>query len=96
MTFGRFLLLILVLLAGFAFGVWRGHIEVPPQWNPWAPLDIQATPNLLTPLKLRRLQEDRSLCEQALATSNLTYVAVPDSTPQAGCPVENAVRVNRS
>lgn len=96
MTFGRFFLLLLVLLAGFAFGVWRGHIDVPPQWNPWAPLDIQATPNLLTPLKLRRLQEDRSLCEQALATSDLTYVAVPDSTPEAGCPVENAVRVNRS
>jgi len=96
MTFGRFFLLVLLLLAGFAYGVWRGHIDVPPQWNPWAPLDIQLEPNVLTPYKLRRLQEDRSLCEQALATSDLDYVAVPDSTPQAGCPVENAVRVRGS
>lgn len=88
--------MVLLLLAGFAYGVWRGHIEVPPQWNPWAPLDIQLEPNVLTPYKLRRLQEDRSLCEQALATSDLDYVAVPDSTPQAGCPVENAVRVRGS
>ena len=88
--------MVLLLLAGFAYGVWRGHIDVPPQWNPWAPLDIQLEPNVLTPYKLRRLQEDRSLCEQALATSDLDYVAVPDSTPQAGCPVENAVRVRGS
>ncbi|WP_312921819.1 extensin-like domain-containing protein [Stutzerimonas nitrititolerans] len=96
MTFGRFFLLSLLLLAGFAYGVWRGHIDVPPQWNPWAPLDIRLAPNFLTTYKLRRLQDDRDLCEQALATSDLDYVAVPDSTPQAGCPVENAVRVRAS
>lgn len=96
MTFGRYFLLSLLLLAGFAYGVWRGHIDVPPQWNPWAPLDIRLAPNFLTTYKLRRLQGDRDLCEQALATSDLDYVAVPDSTPQAGCPVENAVRVRAS
>ena len=96
MTFGRFFLLSLLLLAGFAYGVWRGHIDVRPQWNPWAPLDIRLAPNFLTTYKLRRLQDDRDLCEQALATSDLDYVAVPDSTPQAGCPVENAVRVRAS
>jgi len=96
MTFGRFFLLSLLLLAGFAYGVWRGHIDVPPQWNPWAPLDIRLAPSFLTTYKLRRLQDDRDLCEQALATSDLDYVAVPDSTPQAGCPVENAVRVRAS
>ncbi|MBA1234590.1 extensin-like domain-containing protein [Stutzerimonas nitrititolerans] len=96
MTFGRFFLLSLLLLAGFAYGVWRGHIDVPSQWNPWAPLDIRLAPNFLTTYKLRRLQDDRDLCEQALATSDLDYVAVPDSTPQAGCPVENAVRVRAS
>src|SRR5690606_22334868 len=96
MTFGRFFLLVLLLLAGFAYGVWRGHIDVPAQWNPWAPLDIQLEPNVRTPYKLRRLQEDRRHCEQAWASSGLDYVAVPDSTPQAGCPVENAVRVRGS
>jgi hypothetical protein len=96
MTFGRFLLLLLLVLGGFVYAVWRGHVDVPPKWNPLAPLDIREAPNLLTSFKLRRLQEDRELCELALATSELTYVAVPDSTPQAGCPVENAVRVTGS
>lgn len=96
MTGGRFFLLLIALLAGFAYAVWRGHVDVPGKWNPWAPLDIQDTPNMLTPFKLKRLQDDRSLCEQALTTSDLNYVAVPDSTPQAGCPVENAVRIRGS
>lgn len=96
MTFGRFFLLLLVLLAGFALAVRQELIEVPPRWNPWAPLDIREPPNLLTPLKLRRLQQDRTLCEQALATAPLRYAAVPDSTPEPGCPVENSVRVQGS
>ncbi len=96
MTFGRFFLLLLLLLAGFALAVRQELIDIPPRWNPWAPLDIREPPNLLTPLKLRRLQQDRTLCEQALATAPLRYSAVPDSTPEPGCPVENSVRVQGS
>ena len=96
MTSGRFLLLLLLLLAGFVLAVRQQLIEIPPRWNPWAPLDIREPPNLLTPLKLRRLQQDRTLCEQALGTAPLRYVVVPDSTPEPGCPVENSVRVQGS
>lgn len=84
---------LLLALAGAGYALWRGTISLPPQWNPWAPLDLRLPPNALTDFKLRRLQNDRSLCEQALATSGLRYVSVPDATPQAGCPVENSVRV---
>ena len=96
MTFGRFFLVLLMLLAGFVLAVRQELIDIPPRWNPWAPLDIREPPNLLTSLKLRRLQQDRSLCEQALATAPLRYTAVPDSTPEPGCPVENSVRVQGS
>ncbi|MGA6096552.1 extensin family protein [Stutzerimonas marianensis] len=96
MTVGRFFLLLLILGAGFVYAVWRGHVDVPGKWNPWAPLDLREAPNLLTPFKLERLQHSRVLCEQALASSALDYVALPDSTPQAGCPVENAVRIRGS
>jgi len=68
MTLGRVFLLLLVALAGFAYAVWRGHVDVPAKWNPWAPLDIREAPNLLTSFKLQRLQQDRALCEQALKT----------------------------
>ncbi|TLX55439.1 extensin [Stutzerimonas nosocomialis] len=96
MTFGRFFLLLILAGAGFAFAVWRQYVDIPPRWNPWAPLNVREAPNLLTPFKLRRLQQDRSLCEQALGSSTLRYVAVPDSTPEPGCPVENSVRVQGS
>jgi len=96
MTFGRLILLLLLILAGFAYAVWRGVVDVPRQWNPWALLDIRESPNLLTPYQLRRVQGDRRLCEQALKTSDLSYSAVPDNTEQRGCPIENAVRINGS
>ena len=39
-------LLVLVLIIGTgAVSVWRGWISLPPQWNPWAPLDVKAAPN---------------------------------------------------
>lgn len=97
MTFGRFLMLVLLLaLAGAAFAIWRGHLVVPDRWNPWAPLDLREPPNMLTSIKLRRLQKDRRLCDQALATSQLNYQAVPDSRPEPTCPLENTVRVRDS
>ena len=61
MTFGRFFLVLLMLLAGFVLAVRQELIDIPPRWNPWAPLDIREPPNLLTSLKLRRLQQDRPL-----------------------------------
>ncbi|WP_313518578.1 extensin family protein, partial [Pseudomonas sp.] len=90
----RFLLLLLILAAPVV-AVWRGWWDVPPQWNPWAPLDVRLAPNLLTPLKLMRLQQNRVLCAQALQTSTLRYTAVADGQV-SGCPIENAVRVQGS
>lgn len=90
------MLFMLVLAAGLAFAVWQQHLELAPRWNPWAPLDLREPPNLLTSFKLRRLRENRALCEQALASAPLRYAAVPDSTPVSGCPVENSVRVQGS
>lgn len=96
MTFGRFFLLLVLALAGFIYAVWSDRVEIPPRWDPWAPLDIRQPPNLLTSFKLRRLQHDRGLCEQVLASSSLRYTAVPDSEPAAGCPLQNSVRVQGS
>ncbi|PZP22410.1 extensin family protein [Pseudomonas kuykendallii] len=91
----RKFLLLLLILAAPVVAIWRGWWDVPPQWNPWAPLDVRLAPNLLTPLKLMRLQQDRELCAQALQSSALRYSAVADG-PVSGCPIENAVRVQAS
>ncbi len=90
---GRLLFLSLLLGASLLMALWRGWLEVAPRFNPWAPLDVRETPNLLTPFKLWRLGDDRELCDLALATSGLRFTRLADSAPHPGCPVENAVRI---
>lgn len=84
----------LLLLAGvFAVGVWRGWVPLPAEWNPWAPLDVRAKPNLLTRFKLGRLQDDPALCDQVLKTSGLRVSHQADSPADATCPLRNVLRV---
>lgn len=89
----RALLFFLMVCTGVALAVWRGWIDVPVQWNPWAPLDVHAEPNVLTSYKLSRLQNDPALCDQVLATSGLRFSRQADSAPDARCPLMNTLRV---
>jgi hypothetical protein len=90
---GRWIALtVLLLIGGAVVSVWRGWLEVPPQWNPWAPLDVKAAPNWLTGYKLMRLRSDRQLCAQALSSSDLRVTRQSDS-PDAKCPLIGALRV---
>ncbi|VVM51625.1 hypothetical protein PS619_00820 [Pseudomonas fluorescens] len=84
--------LVLLLIGGAAVSVWRGWLEVPPQWNPWAPLDVKAAPNWLTGYKLMRLRSDPELCTQALSSSDLRVTRQSDS-PDAKCPLIGVLRV---
>jgi hypothetical protein len=86
-------LVVLLGCAGAVFSVWRGWLDVPPRWNPWAPLDVRDEPNLLTTYKLWRLQDDPALCDQALSTSSLRFSHQADSAPDAKCPLTNTLRV---
>ncbi|MGF7163061.1 hypothetical protein FHS85_004719 [Rhodoligotrophos appendicifer] len=93
----RFLFFALLVILGlFAWLAWRGDLVVPPEWNPWAPLDIQAEPNLLTPFKLRKVRGDPGLCRAALLTSDFDFVPAPDRSSDTGCGVSNAVEVTES
>ncbi len=83
-----------VLLAPPVGQGWR--LELPPRWNPWAPLDVREAPNLMTRFKVSRMQGHPELCRQALASSPLRYAALPDSAPIAGCPLSNSVRISAS
>ncbi|MFL7964832.1 extensin family protein [Pseudomonas kielensis] len=92
----RFLkaLAIVALLVGVAvLAVWRGWLSLPPQWNPWAPLDVNLAPNLLTRYKLMALRNDPQLCDQALATSGLRTARQADSGANTSCPLTNVLRV---
>ncbi len=97
MTIARLILLcVLLALVGFGLAVWQGVYRVPPAWNPWAPLDVQQPPNLLTGHKLRRLQDDPALCRLALDSAELRYTPMPDSLPDPTCPLTNTVRIEAS
>ena len=73
--------LVLLLCGVLPLAVHQHWIYLPPRWDPWAPLDITAQPNLLTPFKLWRLKENPALCRQALDSSPLNYTPLADSAP---------------
>ena len=82
-----------LLLGVFVLGVWRGWVPMPAEWNPWAPLDVRANPNLLTRYKLSRLQDDPALCDQVLKTSGLRVSRQADTAADPACPLRNVLRV---
>lgn len=91
---GSTLFLLLILIgAAVAVSIWRGWLPVADRWNPWAPLNVRDEPNVITPFKLWRLQEDPALCEAALHTSTLRYTHQADSAADAKCPLSNTLRI---
>lgn len=72
-----------------AAGLWR----VPERWNPWAPLAIEAAPNLLTRYKLQRLARAPQRCLAVLRGTAWRFEPLPDTSPEPGCSLRNAVRV---
>lgn len=88
-----FIALLLFMFVLVPLAVYQRWLDLPPRWDPWAPLDIRAQPSLLTPFKLWRLKKDPDLCRQALDSSPLRYMALADSEPQANCTLQNTVRV---
>ncbi len=89
-------LLLLLLAALLAWALGSQRLVPPPAWNPWAPLDVEAAPNLLTRFKLQRASADRETCRAILAGTGLRAVAVADRETGPGCGFDNAFRIERS
>ncbi|MCG5238482.1 extensin family protein [Azospirillum doebereinerae] len=90
------LLLLLIAVSAAVVLVRGGIVTVPDRYDPWAPLDLQAAPNLLTRLKLARLDGDPGQCLAVLGGSRLRFIPAPDRESPAGCALLNTVRVTRS
>lgn len=69
-------------------------LRLPSAYDPFAPLDLTAPPNVLTGYKLERLQREPDQCLRALAGSGLRHVRLPDRPSNVGCAIRNAVRVD--
>src|SRR3954465_4291918 len=66
---------------------------LPPEGDPRTPLDLTAAPDALTGLKLRWMTMRPEACFAAFALSGIRVLRVPDRPSEAGCEVENAVRL---
>ena len=93
MRFSHLMSALLLLAGALVLGVWRGWVPLPDDWNPWAPLDVRASPNLLTHFKLGRLQDDPALCDRVLKTSGLRVSHQADTPANSACPLRNVLRV---
>ncbi|MDW7553309.1 extensin [Azospirillum brasilense] len=88
-------LLFLAVMGGAAM-VGTGVVTVPPRYDPWAPLDIGEVPNLLTRLKLSRLDGAPRQCHAVLGDAGLRFSPVTDRQTGPGCGLTDAVQVSRS
>ena len=85
--------IVLAMLVGLMWAWRAGHLALPPEHDPWAPLDVAVEPNWLTATKLRRAKGDAAACLAALAQTGVRFEPVPDRVTAPGCGFENAVRV---
>lgn len=88
--------LLLLTIAAAAVAVRNGWVEVPPQWSPWKPLDVAATPNFLTRYKLSRLTGDGELCHQVLRRTPMEFELLTDRVTGADCGFSDAVLIRRT
>lgn len=84
----------LVAAGLLAWAVQSSRVDVPPHWNPWAPLSVTEPPNWLTAHKLRRSAADPLLCSAALLGSTLKHTAIDDNNTGDGCGWQAGVRVD--
>lgn len=84
---------LLTAAIGAGIAVWRGVIEIPDRYNPWATLKLEATPNFLTRHKLGRLSKNPQLCLDVLADSPFRYEPLDDRMTGPACGFFNAVRI---
>jgi hypothetical protein len=82
-----------VLIAVALLAVQRGWLGVPPQWNPWQPLDIALAPNFLTRYKLARLSRDGEQCRAVLGATAMQFEILSDRETGPGCGFHDAVRI---
>lgn len=68
---------------------------MPSAYAPWAPLDLAAAPNLVTPWKLRALDADPAACLAVLRRGGVAAEALPDRDPGTRCERVGLVRLTR-
>jgi hypothetical protein len=93
----RLAVLTIVLLASLlTLAISVARVSIPPQWSPWAPLDLETPPNFLTRYKLSRISRDPALCSSVLAGADMSYRPLPDEETGPSCGLFDAVTIERT
>ncbi|WP_431284441.1 extensin family protein [Humitalea sp. 24SJ18S-53] len=85
--------LILAAVAGLG---WWGLRFLPPEWDPRAPLDLNAAPNALTPYRLRWVAQSPAACFAAFEAAGIAFSRIPDRVSDTGCDIADAGRLPRN
>jgi hypothetical protein len=75
-----------------AVGLYAAY--APANWNLAKPVDLTATPNILTEWKLELASSER--CYAALADAGLAFRRLPDEVKGGGCILEDVAVLDRS
>lgn len=87
-------LLLFVLLLSVVALVWTRGWRPPDRYNPWAPLDLTAPPDVFLRYKLDRLGGNPAMCRAALRHAGAVFVPLVDHEEAGGCGWSDAVRVS--
>jgi len=85
------LFILLVAIVGL---VWTSGWRPPDRYNPWAPLDLRAAPDIFLRYKLARLGDNPAMCRAALADAGAVFTPVADHAEPGGCGWTDAVRLS--
>ena len=90
----RFLLALILVLLLAAYSLSRlGYFEWPRDYDPLALPDLDAAPNLLTPLKLKRIDSSVENCRAAFARAGKAVGIEPAQTATAKCVRQGTIKL---
>ncbi|WP_265544477.1 extensin-like domain-containing protein [Roseomonas mucosa] len=89
----RALLLLLLPLALLGAAL-AGFLRLPPAWDPFAPLDLRAPPNLLGRFKLAQMKWQPDRCFAAFEAAGIPVRRVADQPSGEGCEILEALRLD--
>ena len=86
----------LAMLVAFGAVLGVAYRQLPPAYDPTAPLDLAERPTFVTPFKMRRLEADSAFCRKSLARASAELEAAPIAGNDEGCGAPDAYRLIRS
>lgn len=90
----RFLFALILVCLVTAYGLSRlGYFEWPRDYDPLALPDLDAAPNLLTPLKLKLVDSSAENCRAAFARAGKPVTIEPTRTDTAQCIRQDTIKL---